>query len=183
MKEQPTHETQQKQYDIKYDVPFVVQLGSRSYNCKYMKGKPQDMISYLHLSHKTIDTDDIKDILAVLKHNNRIHAKCVAIMILNSYWKIKLFYPFFWRWLFHTYSSKDFTDAMQQVMESAGTEFFFQNSLFLAQTNTLKMKLSRQEVEQLYQEQVSGKKPASSKSSPESQATNTTGESPSPTEV
>jgi hypothetical protein len=175
MEKQPNHETQLKQHQIKYDIPFVIQLGHRSYNCTYLKGKSQDEISALHLSQKIIDTDDPKVILSAMKHNNRTHAKCVAIMILNSYWKIKFWYPIFWRWLFHTYSSKDFTDAMQVVMEANGTEFFFQNTLFLATTNSLKMKMTKVEAEQLLAEQVSEKKPASSKSSQESQATSTTG--------
>ena len=172
---QPSSEMQRKQYDVKHDVPFVVQVGSRNYNCTYLKGKSQDMISYLHLSQKIIDTDDPKDVLAALKHNNRIHAKCVAIMILNSYWKIKFCYQFFWRWLFHTYSSKDFTVAMQQVMEANGVDFFLSNSMYLFQTNMLKMKMSREELSQLLAEQVSASEQASSKSSPESQDTNMTG--------
>jgi len=176
MEKQPNHETQLKQHQIKYDVPFIIQLGSRSYNCTYLKGRAQDEISALHLSQKIVSgDDDIKEIMDALKHNNRVHAKCVAIMVLNSYWKIKFWYSIFWRWLFHTYSSKDFTNAMQVVMEANGTEFFFQNTLFLATTNSLKMKMTKVEAEQLLAEQASEKKPASSKSSPESQATSTTG--------
>lgn len=180
---QPSRESQQKQYNLKHDVPFIVQIGSRNYRCTYLKGKSQDMISYLHLSQKIIDTDDTSEILAGMKYNNRIHAKCVAIMILNSYWKIKFFYQFFWRWLFHTYSSKDFSNAMQQVMEANGVDFFLSNSMYLFQTNMLKMKMTREELSQLYQGQASANEQASSKSSPESQDTTTTGASPSPSEA
>lgn len=158
---QPSTEAQRKQYEIKNDVPFIVPLGSKFYKCRYLKGSAQDMISYLHLSQKIIDTDNPKDVLAALRHNNRIHAKCVAVMILNSYWKIKLWYPVFWRWLFHTYSSKDFTEAMQVIMQCNGTEFFFQNSIFLEQTNILKKKMTTVEAKQLLAELQSGSAPAS----------------------
>lgn len=164
MKQQPSHQTQRKQYEIKNDKPFEVRLGSRTYKCKYLKGKAQDMVSYLHLSQKIIDSENPKDILKAMNHNNRIHAKVVAVLILNSYWRLKL-YPFFWRWIYHTYSSKEISEAMQIVMEANGTEFFFQNTIFLSATNTLKMKLTKQEAEQLLAEQASEKKPASAKSS------------------
>ena len=164
MKQQPSHQTQRKQYEIKNDLPFEVRLGSRTYKCKYLKGKAQDMVSYLHLSQKIIDSESPKDILKAMNHNNRIHAKVVAVLILNSYWRLKL-YPFFWRWIYHTYSSKEISEAMQIVMEANGTEFFFQNTIFLSATNTLKMKLTKQEAEQLLAEQASEKKPASAKSS------------------
>lgn len=180
---QPSREMQRKQHEIKSDIPFIINVGSRTYKCTYLKGGAQDKVSYLHLSQKIIDTDDPTEILAAMKYNNRIHAKCVAIMILNSYWKIKLFYPFFWRWLFHTYSSKDFTEAMQQVMEANAVDFFLQNSIFLFQTNMLKMKMTREEVSQLLAGHQSANAPASSKSSPESQDTITTGKYPSPSEA
>ena len=172
---QPNNETQRKQYEIKNDVPFIIQLGSRTYKCRYLKGKPQDMISYLHLSQKIVDTDNPKDILSALKHNNRIHAKAVAVMILNSYWKIKLWYPFFWRWLFHTYSSKDFSVAMQQIMEINGVEFFFASTMYLSASNTLKMRMTKEEASAILAEQQSGSAPASSKSSPVSPDINTIG--------
>ena len=161
---QPSHKTQRKQFEIANDVPFLVHLGSRTFKCKYLKGKAQDMISYLHLSQKIIESDNPKDILKAMKHNNRVHAKVVAVMILNSFWRLML-YPFYWRWIYHTYSSKELSEAMQTVMEANGTEFFFQNTIFLSATNTLKMKLTKQEAEQLLAEQVSEKKPVFAKSS------------------
>jgi hypothetical protein len=158
---QPSHATQRKQYEIANDVPFFVHLGTRTFKCKYLKGKAQDKISMLHVSQKVIESDDPKEILAAMKHNNRIHAKAVAVMILNSYWKLKFFYPFFWRWLYHTYSSKDFTEAMQIIQEANGTEFFFLNTISLLTSNTLKMKMTKKEAEQLLAELQSEKKPAS----------------------
>jgi len=122
------------------------------------------MISYLHLSQKIIDSDDPKEILTAMNHNNRVHAKVVAVMILNSYWRLKL-HPVFWRWIYHTYSSKELSEAMEVVMQANGTEFFFQNMIFLSATNTLKMKLTKQEAEQLLAEQGSEKKQVSAKSS------------------
>lgn len=164
MKQQPSHETQRKQYNIANDKPFPVRLGSRTYNCKYLKGKAQDFISYLHLSQKIIDSDDPKEILKAMNHNNRIHAKVVAVMILNSFWRLKL-YPIFWRWIYHTYSSAELAEAMKIVAEANGTQFFFQNTIYLTATNTLKMKLTKKEAEQLLAEQELEKKPVSAKSS------------------
>ena len=164
MKKQPLHEIQRKQFEIANDKPFTVRLGKKTYRCKYLKGKSQDLISYLHLSQKVIDSDDPKEILAAMNHNNRIHAKVVAVMILNSFWRLKL-YPIFWRWIYHTYSSAELAEAMQIVAEANGTQFFFQNTIYLTATNTLKMKLTKKEAEQLLAEQESEKKPPSVKSS------------------
>jgi hypothetical protein len=162
---QPSAATQRKQYEIKHDIPFIVNIGSRTFRCKYLKGKAQDKISYLHLSQKTVDSENPKDILKALRHNNRIHAKAVAVLILNSYWKLKLIYFIYWRWLYHTYSSKDLNEAMQTVMEANGIEFFFQNTVYLSATNTLKKKMTSQEVEQLLAEQASESAQVSAKSS------------------
>ena len=162
---QPAHQTQRKQFEIANDIPFLVKLGSKMHKVRYMKGKSRDMISYLHVSQKIIDSDDPKEILKAMRHNERIHAKVIAVMLLNSFWRIKLFYWIYWRWIFHTYSEYDFFQVLPTVMEANGNEFFFQNTVLLSAMNTLKMRMTKEEAERLLAEPASEKKPVSSKSS------------------
>ena len=162
---QPSNSTQRKQYEIANDIPFIVKLGGKSHKVKYMKGKSRDMISYLHVSQKIINSDDPKEILKAMKHNERIHAKVIAVMLLNSFWKIKLFYWIYWRWIFHTYSEYDFFQVLPTVMEANGNEFFFQNTVLLSAMNTLKMRMTKEEAARLLAEPASEKKPAFAKSS------------------
>ena len=164
-KKQPDYKTQRKQYEIANDIPFVVKLGGKTHKVKYMKGKSRDMISYLHVSQKVIDSDDPKEILKAMRHNERIHAKVIAVMLLNSFWKIKLFYWIYWRWIFHSYSEYDFFQVLPTVMEANGNEFFFQNTVLLSAMNTLKMRMTKEEAERLLAEPASEKKPVSSKNS------------------
>jgi hypothetical protein len=152
-------EGQLKQHEIRYDVPFEVYLGSKKYHCRYLKEWVSGQISYLIAKCDPTQSAEVKDVINLMVNRNTLSAKCISMLILGSYWKIKLFHWYFWRYIYRNYSSRELTNALTQVYEALDLSFFFQNSILLDQMNTLRRRMTKTELKQLSQELQSGKNP------------------------
>ena len=140
---------QRKQYEIKNDIPFKVTLGKKTYNCRYLKEWTSGKISYLIAQREPNPQADAKEMIKIMAHNNTLSAKCVSMLILGSYWKIKLFHWWFWRSIYRNSTGRELTEALTTVYEALDLSFFFQNMILLDQMNTLKKRLTKIELKQL----------------------------------
>lgn len=148
---------QRKQYEIKNDIPFKVTLGKKTYKCRYLKEWTSGKISYLIAQREPNPQADAKEMIKIMAHNNTLSAKCVSMLILGSYWKIKLFHWWFWRSIYRNHSARELTEALATVYEALDLSFFFQNMILLDQMNTLKKRLTKIELKQLSAELQSEK--------------------------
>jgi len=149
---------QLRQHEIKEDIPFVVTLGRKSYKCRYLKEWTSGKISYLIAQREPNPTADAKEMIALMAKNNTLAAKCTSMLILGSYWKIKLFHWYFWRKLYRNSAARELTEALSTVYEALDLSFFFQNMILLDQMNMLKKRLTKTELKQLSAELQSEKK-------------------------
>lgn len=149
---------QLRQYEIKEDIPFVVTLGRKQYKCRYLKEWTSGKISYLIAQREPNPTADAKEMIALMAKNNTLAAKCTSMLILGSYWKIKLLHWYFWRKLYRNSTAHELTDALTVVYEALDLSFFFQNMILLDQMNMLKKRLTKTELKQLSAELQSEKK-------------------------
>ena len=152
---------QRKQYEIANDVPFEITLNGKIYKCRYLKEWTAGKISYLIAQREPNPEADVAQMIELMKKNNTLASKCVALMILEKPWKISLFYPYFWRKIYRTCTARELTGALTTVYEALDLSFFFQNTILTDQMNTLKMKLTKMELKQLSAELQSERSPVS----------------------
>jgi len=150
---------QRKQYEIANDIPFEVILNGKTYKCRYLKEWTAGKISYLIAQREPNAEADVSQMIELMKKNNTIASKCVALMILEKPLKVRLFYPFLWRKLYKTCTSRELTQALTTVYEALDLSFFFQNMILVEQMNILKKKLTKIELKQLSAELQSEKSP------------------------
>ena len=153
-----TKSAQLRQHEIKEDIPFIVTLGHRTYKCRYLKEWVSGKISYLIAQREPNPQADAKEMIALMAKNNTLAARCVSMLILGSYWKIKLFHWYFWRSIYRNHEERELTEALTTVYEALDLSFFFQNMILLDQMNMLKKRLTTTELKQLSAELQSEKK-------------------------
>lgn len=149
---------QLRQHEIANDIPFMVTLGKKTYPCRYLKEWTSGKISYLIADVDPEPKADAKEMIALMAKRNTLASKCVSMLILGSYWKIKLFHWYFWRSIYRNNTGRELTEALTTVYEALDLSFFFQNSILLDQMNTLRKRLTKTELKQLSQELQSEKK-------------------------
>lgn len=149
---------QLRQHEIKEDIPFIVTLGKKQYKCRYLKEWTSGKISYLIAQREPNPTADAKEMIKLMAKNNTLAAKCTSMLILGSYWKIKLFHWYFWRSIYRNSTAHELTDALTIIYQALDLSFFFQNMILLDQMNMLKMRLTKTELKQLSAELASEKK-------------------------
>jgi hypothetical protein len=147
------------QSNIRYDRPFSVVLGKRTYHCRYLKEWVSGQISYLIADSEPNPQADAKEMLKLMRKNNTKHSKCISYLILGSFIKIILFHWLFWRLIYIKRTGRELNEALITVYEALDLSFFFQNSILLNQMNSLKKRMTRTELKQLSQELLSEKKP------------------------
>jgi hypothetical protein len=147
------------QSNIRYDRPFAVQLGRRTYHCRYLKEWVSGRISYLIADSEPNPEADAREMLRLMRKNNTKTSKCVSLLILGSFWKIILFHWLFWRLIYIRRTGRELNEALVTVYEAMDLSFFFQNTVLLDQMNTLRKRMTKTELKQLSQELQSGKNP------------------------
>jgi len=153
-----TKSAQLRQHEIKEDIPFEVKLGKKTYKCRYLKEWVSGKISYLIADADPEPEPDAKKTLRLMAKKNTLASKCVSMLILGSYWKIKLFHWYFWRKIYRNNAGRELTEALTTVYEALDLSFFFQNMILLDQMNMLKKRLTKTELKQLSAELQSEKK-------------------------
>ena len=148
-----------RQHEIKEDIPFIVTLGKKTYKCRYLKEWVSGKISYIISKRDPNPSADAKEIIKLMEMNNTLASKSVSMLILGSYWKIRLFHWYFWRKLYRNNSGRELNEALLVVYEALDLSFFFQNMILLDQMNTLKKRLTKTELKQLSAELQSERKP------------------------
>lgn len=149
---------QLRQHEIKEDIPFEVKLGRKVYKCRYLKEWASGKISYMIADADPEHEPDAKAMIRLMAKKNTLASKCVSMLILGSYWKIKLFHWYFWRSIYRNHEARELTDALTTVYEALDLSFFFQNMILLDQMNMLKKRLTKTELKQLSAELQSEKK-------------------------
>lgn len=140
---------QRRQYNIKNDIPFDVTMGSSVFKVRYLKSWTSDRIS-----KELIEADmvDVKNVFNSIKSNGSLPAKVASLMILNSYWKIRLFHPFFWRWIYRNKTHGDILETITIMTETLDLSSFITSIHLTSQMNAMKKKVTQREVKQLLAE-------------------------------
>lgn len=114
--EQPTIQDQQELIAINDDAKTVVEIprSKKKYKIGYIKPYAQERFTKFILESEPEVPDSELSVLTDIKKRSRLHHKAAAIIVLNDWFKIKLFYQVLWRWLFFV---KGYTpDQLQPII-------------------------------------------------------------------
>jgi len=145
---QPNAEMQALLHELKEDKPYEIELGGKKYKVKYLKDKPAELASYQSLKLSDSAPESIEEAIKMAEKESGIMAKCVSYLLLNSYWKIKLFHWIHWRYLTWTMSRRALASGVIHTQIAIDTESFTIASSFLRAMNNLKMRVMKEEAEQ-----------------------------------
>lgn len=112
-------------------------------------------IGWMH--NKTIRkiTDVLNSKAKSPKDEDKVLCKAAALIVLNGYWKIKLFYPFLWRWYAYVKEYHDY--QMLPIIETAKKKApqipYFLCMTYLTGLKDTLATMSREEVERMHHAQ------------------------------
>lgn len=100
--QQPTIQEQQELIAINDDAKTVIEIprSKKKYRIGYIKPYAQERFTKFILEAEPEVPNSELSVLTDIKKRSRLHHKAASIIILNDWFKIKLFHGFFWRWLF-----------------------------------------------------------------------------------
>lgn len=112
-------------------------------------------IGWMH--HKTIRkiTDVLNEKAKSAKDEDIVLCKAAALIVLNGYWKIKLFYPVLWRWYAYVKEYQDYQllPIIEMAKKKAPQIPYFLGMTYLTGLKDSLATMSREEVERMHREQ------------------------------
>lgn len=89
------------------------------------------------------------------KDEGKVHCKCVAALVLNGYWKIKLLYWLAWRWMFYVkqYSEMELLPVVKLCKKKAEAQLavYCTATMLLTDMRTTMMAMTREEASRILQ--------------------------------
>lgn len=152
---QVTDEEQRKYKDVTEDRPDTVKIGRFSFKVRWMKPYTLERLTDVSLNCK-------KEI--------EVPARTAALVLLNGFLKINLFYWLAWRVLYHCVRPEEIGEIIvtgKKKEESLIQEYLTSTILATVMRDSM-MNMKREEVERFLQEQRSARHGQSGKNTPPS---------------
>lgn len=141
------NEEEQKVLDsVVENTPTEVELRGKKIKIYWLRRETMRKMSHIMLS----DGDESK-----------ISCKCAALILLNSYWKIKLFHWALWRWMYYVnqYYDKELEPIINEGKKKVPLEGYLTTTILLTGMKDTMMTMTRKEVERIRQELSSVQQP------------------------
>ena len=143
---QPTLDIQRELDLLAEDIPTEVTIPytKKVYKIGWIKNKTIRKITQV-LNSKAESPNDEDVILC----------KAMALIVLNGYWKIRLFYPFLWRWFAYVkqYTDYQILPIIEVAKKKAPQIPYFLSMTYLTGLKDSLATMSREEVERMHREQ------------------------------
>jgi len=93
------------------------------------------------------------------KDDDTLSCKTAVLMILNNYWKIKLFYGIMWRWWFYVkeYTDDQLSDILVMSKKKVPFTPFLINTILVTEMRDTIMRMTKEEAERFHQGLVTAK--------------------------
>lgn len=144
--------------DVCEDTPTVVEiLGTHKLFSKKRRSVKIRFLRYETIRKSThISLDNRKDVLHELQYPSKI----AALYVLNSFLKIKLFYPILWRWYFYVrqYKQEQLYPIIAEGKKKLPQIGYYLNTTSIASMRDTVKTMTREEVEHTQSELQSGNK-------------------------
>lgn len=136
--QQPTVEEQKRLDDVLENSTDYVTIRNRKFGIKWIhRGTLRKLTHVLHSCEK----------------EDEVTAKCASLIILNGWWKIKLFHWIYWRMLWKKYTDSELIDIIavgKKKVESQKLEYL-SATMFLTGMKDTMMTMTRKEAEHILQ--------------------------------
>lgn len=153
-----TVKQEKKQYDIKYDRPFKVTVGKKIYRCNYLKTWVADRIAKEIVKANVEPSSDMQETMEFISKSGSLAPKVISMLILGSWWKIKLFNRVFSWYVYRTCTPSQNADGLSEVLTAMDMSSFFLSIRLVEALNTMRMKATQKAAAALSQaEQQSAK--------------------------
>lgn len=142
-----TRDDEQALLDVVENLPSIILLRGKKIRVRWLHPAIADWISCL------VKTDG---------DENKVFAKCAALIRLNGFWKCHLFYPFVWRWYYYIrqYTTSELTPffevAQKKTVKTEAQAYLNAMALLIA-LSTTKKQMTKAEAERILQELRSDK--------------------------
>ena len=110
----------------------------------------------------------ITNTILTCKNEDELTARCASLVILNGYWKIKLFHWVYWRYLWRNYSDEELfpiTEIAKKKVDSQ-TQAYLTNTIYLIGMKDTIMTMTKKEAERTLQELKQAQHSHTEKSTP-----------------
>lgn len=136
--QQPTVEEQKRLDDVLENSTDYVTIRNRKFGIKWLhRGTLRKLTHVLHSCEK----------------EDEVTAKCASLIILNGWWKIKMFHWIYWRMLWKKYTDSELIDIIavgKKKVESQKLEYL-SATMFLTGMKDTMMTMTRKEAEHILQ--------------------------------
>lgn len=137
-----TREDEQALLDVMENSYDIVEVRGRKLKVRWLHPAVTDWISSL------IERDG---------DENKVMAKCAALIRLNSFWRCHLLYPFVWRWYYYIrqYTTIELTplfEVAQKKTAKVEAQAYLNAMGLLIALKTTKKQMTKKEVEHILQE-------------------------------
>ena len=138
--EQPDDEMQALQKAVVMDKADEVMLRNKKIKMKFIRAGVRSKLTDIYLNET---------------NESKVGAKCAAVVVLNGFWAIKLFYWFLWRWFYYIkqYTDEEYIPLMSMCKKKVGVENYFLLTKLLTGMKDTLMTMTRKETEQFLREQ------------------------------
>jgi len=147
--EQPTIQDEKELMDINDDAKTIVEIprSKKKYKIGYLKSYCTEKVTKIILQAEPESPNSELSVLTDIKKRSRLHHKAAALIILNDWYKIVLFYSIFWRWLFFVkeYSSDQLFPIILEGKKKIQAETYSLNMGFLALIMETKKEMTMKE--------------------------------------
>lgn len=125
----------------------------KTVNVGYITGCTQDLIDTLIVKYELFKKglgNTEKDISIGNKETRRFYAKCVAAILLNSFFGIKLFWWLKWRmiYFFEKYNGEDYLKIITEAKKKATEQEYYMGMAFLMDMTTTWTTMTKKEAEE-----------------------------------
>lgn len=140
---EPTREDERKLHEVRTGEKSIIRWGKKKFSIGWMRPYTLEKITGLALDGK----------------ENEIPARTAALILLNGYFKINLFYGLLWRWLYHCVPSDVLTEIISEgkKKEASLTQDYWTCIILATVMRDTKMNLTKEEAGRILQEQRSAK--------------------------
>ena len=137
--EQPNNNTQKRLNDILENGKDTVEVRGKKFSIGWIK---KGVIRKLTNTILTCEKED------------ELSARCASLVLLNNYWKILLFHPIYWRYLWRKYSDEELLDIFLVAKKKVDsqTRAYFTNTIYLIGMKDTIMTMTKKEAEHTLQE-------------------------------
>jgi hypothetical protein len=131
--EQPNADAQRELQSVELNLPDYVKVRGRKFKIKWMLNFTRSRITKVIL---TEGNDDKQSCM------------CAALMVLNSFWAIKLWYWLKWRWFYYVkqYNENELTELLNLGKKKVPLDEYYTNTILLTALKDTSMMMKKTEV-------------------------------------